>query len=136
MNYAKRKEFRQQLKQLGCPYPVIWGGVHRLVVIWEATAKSVAASRDITLEDYINGIDARILIHSFVSSFGAGGLTHGSDKQLETADRFFLAAVVRSDQPGQPAELPRDAHTLVPVWLSDADRKDWQAVLSKTSVHD
>ena len=61
-------------------------------------------------------------------------MTHGSDKQLETADRFFLAAVVRSDQPGQLAELPRDAHTLVPVWLSDADRKDWQAVLRQIFV--
>jgi hypothetical protein len=55
-------EVRRLLIEKGCPIPVIERGMAGLVESWEQVVQSVERGYSLTLDDYLNDLDARQLL--------------------------------------------------------------------------
>ena len=55
-------EVRRLLIEKGCPIPVIERGMAGLVESWEQVVRSVENGYSLTLDDYLNDLDARQLL--------------------------------------------------------------------------
>ena len=55
-------DVREFLREKGCPFPVAERGLAGLVESWEKVVKSVEAGYSLTLDDYLNDLDARQLL--------------------------------------------------------------------------
>lgn len=56
------EEVRAFLRERGCPFPVAERGLTGLVEAWEKIVQSVEAVYSLTLDDYLNDLDARQLL--------------------------------------------------------------------------
>jgi hypothetical protein len=77
---------RDYLRDRGCGEHVIEGGLEGLVESWEKTVRQVEEGYSLTLDDYLNDLDARQLI--------ADALPVASDQQLAES----RALLSRADQ--------------------------------------
>jgi hypothetical protein len=77
---------RDYLRERGCGERAIEGGLEGLVESWEKTVRQVEEGYSLTLDDYLNDLDARQLI--------ADTLVVASDKQRAAID----ARLSRADQ--------------------------------------
>ena len=55
-------DVREFLREKGCSFPVAERGLAGLVESWEKVVKSVEAGYSMTLDDYLNDLDARQLL--------------------------------------------------------------------------
>lgn len=55
-------DVREFLREKGCSFPVAERGLAGLVESWEKVVKSVEAGYSLTLDDYLNDLDARQLL--------------------------------------------------------------------------
>jgi hypothetical protein len=56
------EEVREFLREKGCPFQVSERGLTGLVESWEKVVQSVEAGYSLTLDDYLNDLDARQLL--------------------------------------------------------------------------
>ena len=75
---------RDYLRETGCGEHVIEGGLPGLVENWEKTVRSVEEGYSLTLDDYLNDLDARELIAEAL-------LVAGDDQRAEIAARLSQA---------------------------------------------
>ncbi len=90
---ARRDPVREWLKTLGCPNHVVEGGLAGLVKAWQRTAESVAAGYELGMEDYLNDMDGRELMH------GALAVSGDADRaryraRIQAADRKIKARLL------------------------------------------
>jgi hypothetical protein len=59
-----RDPIREYLRKSGAPYSVVVQGLRGLVENWERVVQQVAAGYNLTLDDYLNDMDARQLLQN------------------------------------------------------------------------
>lgn len=100
------------LRERGCGEHVIEGGLEGLVESWEKTVREVEAGYSLTLDDYLNDLDARQLI--------ADALLAASDQQRQAID----LRLSRADQKMQSLTEPAKAC----LWGEEvAEEEGWTA---------
>jgi hypothetical protein len=103
---------RDYLRERGCGEHVIEGGLEGLAESWEKTVHEVEEGYSLTLDDYLNDLDARQLI--------ADALLVASDQQREAID----ARLSRADQKMQSLTEPAK----VCLWGEEvAEEEGWTA---------
>ncbi|MGE0102731.1 MAG: hypothetical protein AB7H86_10130 [Blastocatellales bacterium] len=76
---------REFLTDRGCSPQTIEGGIEGLIDAWEQTVSEVGKGYALTLDDYLNDLDARQLIADILTFFG-DKLPAGYVERIATAD--------------------------------------------------
>ena len=61
-----KDSIREFLKKKGCPEHVVKGGFEGLIETWETVVTEISHGYDLTLDDYLNDMDARQLIEEAI----------------------------------------------------------------------
>jgi len=88
---------RDYLRERGCADYVIEGGLEGLVESWEKTVRQVEEDYSLTLDDYLNDLDARQLI--------AEALVVASDQQRAAIDARLSRADEKMRNLTEPAKF-------------------------------
>jgi hypothetical protein len=87
---AGKDPVREWLKERGCPERVVKGGLAGLTAGWESTVAGVARGYDLGLDDYLNDMDGRELLHGALAKATAS-LRGRYEARIEAADRKIQA---------------------------------------------
>lgn len=83
-------EIRDFLRRRGSPENVVTGGLDGLLDQWGRVVEQVEDGYPFTLDDYLNDLDGRQLIHEVMGSV-SGAATRARGQRLEELDRRMRA---------------------------------------------
>lgn len=89
-------EVRDFLRRRGTPENVVTGGLDGLLDQWGRVVEQVENGYPFTLDDYLNDLDGRQLIHEVMGSVG-GAATRARGQRLEELDRRMRAVTTVRD---------------------------------------
>lgn len=89
----KKDSVREWLRERGCPERVIEGGLAGLVSGWERTVESVVLGYKLGMDDYLNDMDGRELLHGALARASAS-VRGRYRSRVEAADRKIQALLL------------------------------------------
>lgn len=101
---------REYLERRGARPDLIAGGLRGLVRQWERIVDDVSRGYQLTLDDYLNDLDARDLLDGALAAAGPAE-RNAVDEHVERADRRFVDATEPGAFLGDP-----DAETAATAW--------------------
>jgi hypothetical protein len=89
----RKNPVREWLRTRGCPEHVVEGGLAGLVSSWQRTAESVAQGYELGIDDYLNDMDGRELLHAALAAAGAADRVRYRAR-IQAADRKIKARLL------------------------------------------